>query len=498
MSEKLNILVVDDEDMILKTFREYLETSRDYTIFTARDGLEALDIINKEKVDCCFTDLSMPKMDGINLTRKIQEYDNTIPVVVMTGYPSMENAIRTLKHGVVDFLTKPVKMEEVSLIIDRAMRERSLLIDNLILKEEVKKKEELLKLNRELQEKISEMETMNMILRELDKVSNSRDLFNMLVDLSGSITPCDEAHFCIFGQEVKDPVTISSYYRQDKEKTGVEAGDEDGEIPKREVIEKIMVDEMPIIIKKRGRDRNTLAVPLKIKSRIFGALVLHSYPGDGARSLGEKDLYFLNFLAEKASYEIENMALYENIYENLFSTLYAFVETIEARDPYTKEHSKRVTDYAISIARAMNCSYEELDILNVSGNLHDIGKVGVPDSILLKPGSLTKDEYEAIKKHPVIGASIIGHFGMLAEEKKVIKGHHERWDGNGYPDGLKGKDIPLLSRIISVADVYDALTSDRSYRKKMPKETAVNIIKESSGTQFDPRIVDVFLSIFNK
>jgi len=233
-----------------------------------------------------------------------------------------------------------------------------------------------------------------------------------------------------------------------------------------------------------------MAIPLKIKSMVFGVLV--SIMTEGDRNFTDKDLYFSNFLAEDASFLVENLALYENIYDNLFSTLYAFVETIEARDPYTKQHSSRVKNYAVLIAEAMNCKQENIDILSVSGYLHDIGKIGVPDKILLKPGDLTAEEYE--KNNPVIGANIIGHFNMWTDEQKVIKHHHERWDGGGYPDMLKGEEIPLLSRILAVADTFDALTSDRSYRHRLKDADAVHIIKDNSGVQFDPDIVDVFLA----
>jgi HD-GYP domain-containing protein (c-di-GMP phosphodiesterase class II) len=200
----------------------------------------------------------------------------------------------------------------------------------------------------------------------------------------------------------------------------------------------------------------------------------------------------------KTSFSIENMALYENIYENLFSTLYAFVEMIEARDPYTKQHSASVSGYAVSIARENGCSPEEIAKLDISGNLHDIGKIGIPDSILLKPGQLTDDEYEIIKKHPVIGSNIIGHLGMWTDEQGIIRHHHERFDGTGYPDGLKGEEIPLLARILSVADVYDALITDRSYRQRMSNKVAAEMIKENAGSQFDPKIVDIFSTLYSK
>ena len=490
MNENLKILVVDDEEIIRNIFKDYLGSIKNYTVLTAVDGIEALEIIKTEEIDCCFTDLSMPRMDGVELTRKIQAYDNTIPVAVMTGRPSMDTTIGTLKNGVVDFLTKPIEINQLPLTIERIMRERSLFIDNVLLKEEVEKKEQLLKINKELQQKIKEVETMNLIFQQLEQATTSKDLFTVLVNLSGEVTTCDEAYFCINNQGMKDPAIITSFFR-DKNKTPVNAGCVEGN-----VVKKVADDGIPLLINENNGSDSVLAVPLKIRSNIFGILI--SLIRDGKRHFNEKDLYFLNFLTEKASFLIENLALYENIYENLFSTLYAFVETIEARDPYTKQHSTRVTRYAVSIAKAVGCSQEEIDVLNVSGNLHDIGKIGIPDNILLKPGQLTDGEYEIIKKHPSIGSNIIGHFNMWADEKNIIKHHHERWDGQGYPDRLRGKEIPFLSRILSVADVYDALTSDRSYRKKLSDGVAIGIIRENTGYQFDPKIVDVFLKLYEQ
>ena len=487
MDKHLNILVVDDEENIREIFKEYLESVNNYNVLTAKDGFEALEIIKSEEVHCCFTDISMPRMDGIELTNKIQHYDNTIPVVVMTGYPSLDNAIKILKNGVVDFLPKPVKIEQLPITVERVTRERSLFIENVLLKDEAKKNEKIKKINKELKQKIKEVETMNLILKQLDRATTSRDLFSILVNLSAKITMCDESHFYVFGHEMSNPAVIASFIRDNnKDNRGTLNVD-------KNIIKKVGNDGVPLIIRKNGDNYSAMAIPLKIKSMVFGVLV--SLMKDGKRNFNEKDLYFLNFLAEDASFLVENLALYENIYGNLFSTLYAFVETIEARDPYTKQHSSRVKNYAVLIAEAMECTQENIDILSVSGNLHDIGKIGIPDNVLLKPGKLTDEEYEIIKKHPVIGANIIGHFNMWTEEQKVIKHHHERWDGNGYPDMLKGEDIPLLSRILAVADTFDALTSDRSYRHKLEDSKAVQIIRENSGSQFDSNIVDAFLGL---
>jgi putative nucleotidyltransferase with HDIG domain len=371
--------------------------------------------------------------------------------------------------------------------VEKVTRERSLFIENVLLKEEAKKNEKIKKINKELKQKIKEVETMNLILKQLDRATTSRDLFSILVNLSAKITMCDESHFYVFGHEMSNPAVIASFIRDNnKDNRGTLNVD-------KSIIKKVGNDGVPLIIKKNGVNHSTMAIPLKIKSMVFGVLV--SLMKDDKRNFNEKDLYFLNFLAEDASFLVENLALYENIYGNLFSTLYAFVETIEARDPYTKQHSSRVKNYAVLIAEAMECTQENIDILSVSGNLHDIGKIGIPDNVLLKPGKLTDEEYEIIKKHPVIGANIIGHFNMWTEEQKVIKHHHERWDGNGYPDMLKGEDIPLLSRILAVADTFDALTSDRSYRHKLEDSKATQIIRENSGSQFDSNIVDAFLGL---
>ncbi|MBU0986455.1 MAG: response regulator, partial [Proteobacteria bacterium] len=365
MNDNLKILVVDDEKSILHIFKEYVEAATQHTVFTADDGLKALDIIGREKIDCCFTDLSMPHLDGLELTRRIQQENNTIPVVVMTGYPTMDNAIETLKNGVVDFLTKPFKMDQVLPTIRRVMAGRALFVENILLREEVEKSKKLQKINRELQEKINEIGTINLILQKLNQAANSKDLFNILVHLTGEVTACDESHFCFLTQEMADHVIISSFYRNGDRSGANALGSE------KNIIHKVAHEGMPCLIRGNNGNGGVMAIPLKIRTNIFGILL--SIIRNRTCSFSEKDLYFLNFLAEKASFLVENLALYENIYENLFSTLYAFVEAIEARDPYTKQHSVMVSNYAMLIAEAYGCSQDKIDQLNVAGNLHDIG-----------------------------------------------------------------------------------------------------------------------------
>nr|WP_205685163.1 HD domain-containing phosphohydrolase [Peribacillus acanthi] len=173
-----------------------------------------------------------------------------------------------------------------------------------------------------------------------------------------------------------------------------------------------------------------------------------------------------------------------------------FAATLDARDPYTAGHSIRVADYSILIAEKAGLSEDQIDLLKKSALLHDIGKIGIRDSVLLKEGRLTEEEFDTIKQHPVIGANILEQINLTDELKPLLPGvkyHHERYDGKGYPEGLKGEEIPLFGRIMAVADAYDAMTSDRPYRKGMPQEKALSILEEGKGSQWDPIFTELFI-----
>ncbi len=496
MGERLNILVVDDDEEILEVFRDYFNDGDTYSVLTASNGAKALEICRKIKVDFCFTDLHMPEIDGVKLVKEIERFDNTIPIIVITGHPCVENVMATLKGGVVDFLPKPFKGHDLEVAIQKALGKRALFTDNLFSKEEKRKKVKLASLNGTLSEKANELNILNLILRNIDWVKNSSELFDLVVKLCTEVTGADKSYFHILDETIGSPVLISSFSRDE---SGL---DPNNHLAMEEVLLKRISAGAPLLVKD-GFDlrpsnlciRSLIVNPLKIREKVFGVLTAVMVE-EGARPFTEKDLYYLNFIARRAGFVVENMALYENIYENLFATLYAFVEAIEAKDPYTKQHSSRVAEFAVRIGRQVGVSQEELDLLNFSGHLHDIGKIGIRDSILLKSGPLTDEEYSVIKEHPIIGANIIGHLGLMSEEQRIIRYHHERWDGKGYPDGLSGEEIPFLSRILAVADVYDAMASDRAYRKRIPQEMIIKTIHRNEGKQFDEKIVRAFLKAY--
>ena len=169
--------------------------------------------------------------------------------------------------------------------------------------------------------------------------------------------------------------------------------------------------------------------------------------------------------------------------------------TVEAKDSYTRGHSDRVSEYSVLIGKKVGLPEEELKILKIGGLFHDIGKIGIPDSILQKNAKLTDDEYSEIKNHPSIGAHILGAASIFQDIIPIVKHHHERFDGKGYPSGLKGEEIPYMARIAAIADTFDAMTSKRSYRNALEINTVIEEIERCKGTQFDPKLADVFLDI---
>ena len=196
--------------------------------------------------------------------------------------------------------------------------------------------------------------------------------------------------------------------------------------------------------------------------------------------------------------KMEIEASYKKLNDSYKSTVFALSNAVDARDPYTAGHSERVTNISLSIGKALHMTEEELRNLEYAALFHDIGKIGVPDYILLKKGKLTNEEFDIIKKHPAMGISILKTIDFLINALPIIKHHHERFMGNGYPDHLKGENIPLGSRIIAIADTYDAMTSDRPYWQGLSHEAAVAEILRNKGLQFDDELVDVFMQIEKK
>ena len=241
--------------------------------------------------------------------------------------------------------------------------------------------------------------------------------------------------------------------------------------------------------------RTLICLPVKLKDKLVGVLeVINKKHGQ----FEDDDRELLAALSNQVAMAIENARLYDELRETFYATVHSLAETIELRDPYTGGHTMRVMNYSLVIGKAMGLSGKEMTDLRLSAILHDIGKIGIRDSILLKNDRLTFSEYNAIMMHTVYGAEILTPIRQLKDIVPGVKWHHEKYDGSGYPEGLKGDSIPVIARIISVADTFDAMTTDRPYRKGLSVEAAREELRKYAGTQFDPGIVAAFIKSFDE
>jgi HD-GYP domain-containing protein (c-di-GMP phosphodiesterase class II) len=236
--------------------------------------------------------------------------------------------------------------------------------------------------------------------------------------------------------------------------------------------------------------RDMVCVPVKTKDKVIGVLEAINRKNG---IFDEEDKEALTSLANQVAIAIENANLYQELREVFYGTAQALAETIEKRDPYTGGHTKRVMNYSIAIGKAMGLSKKEIENLRLAAILHDVGKIGVRDNILLKEDRLDPEELEKMNMHPQYGSDILSHVKKLRDIIPGVRGHHERIDGKGYPDNLRDGDIPTIARIIAVADTFDAMTTDRPYRKAMSSEAAFEELRKNSGIQFDKDVVEAFI-----
>ncbi len=242
------------------------------------------------------------------------------------------------------------------------------------------------------------------------------------------------------------------------------------------------------------RKLSVMIAPLSNKERTLGAVsIVFEQDEDFIRQQTLKLLYILSSFF---SLSLENAYLFEDLKKSYFDTIRAVANSVEARDAYTRGHSNRVAEISKIIAAEMGWGRRDLEMIDWGGVLHDLGKVGISDSILNKPGKLTDEEFAIMKSHPSIGAQIIGGIAFLEPLMPYIAQHHERYDGRGYPAGFKGEEIAIQGRLLAIADTYDAMTSDRPYRKGLAAQIAYDEILKCTGTQFDPVLVRAFEKAF--
>ncbi|MEI7685410.1 MAG: HD domain-containing phosphohydrolase [Planctomycetota bacterium] len=242
-----------------------------------------------------------------------------------------------------------------------------------------------------------------------------------------------------------------------------------------------------------GTMASILCILLRTPRKRLG--VLHLDRGPLQNPFSKDELHLADALAAHVSAGIESAQLLKKQRELFLNTIAMLAQAVELRDPYTGGHTVRVTEYSMLLGQQLDLSPEDMKLISMGTPLHDIGKIGIDDAILRKPGKLTREEFEIMKSHTTKGAKILEQVGDLADVIPIVRSHHERWDGLGYPDGLAGENIPRLARIVGVCDAFDAMTSDRPYRQGMPAEAAFAEVEKQRGKQFDPEIAEVFLKM---
>jgi response regulator RpfG family c-di-GMP phosphodiesterase len=472
------ILVVDDEPQIQFLLEEFL-TSLGHTVRLAGDGEQALSILQTGAFDAVIVDLKMVKMGGMELLRLIKVSYPTLPVIMMTGYPSIEVAVQAMKEGAIDFITKPLRLDALQLAIARISSKHlpyqsipTYPCASAILSPSQPST---------IPGKIKELSILYAISEAFQDITDTEVTLQRLAQLALEIVGAHSSSFTILDCE--------SYSTPVKT---VNAGNEEYLREVRSAIDDRTLDQ---VIKERkpilfNDPQSGIIIPVFIKNELLGLLSI--WEKQQHLPFTEEEVLLLLTLCRKAALSLENQFLYESLYQSLLETLKALVTTLEARDPYTRAHSQRVSLYATALAAKMGCSKEEQDIVTIAGFLHDIGKVGICDAILLKAAPLTSAEYEIIKTHPIIGEQIVQHLGYFSRERSIIRHHHEWWNGQGYPDGLMQHQIPFLARVLSVADAFDAITSNRPYRAGRSFKEALEELDYWAGIQFDVGAVRAF------
>ena len=465
--------MVDDEPRIREILVEFL-AMEGYEVDDADSGEAALVSLSRKTYDVVLTDLKMPKMGGIELLEALSAHTPDVLVILMTGFGTVESAIHSMKAGAYDYLLKPFKMDEVIHTVQRALKRRRLQQENLQLKQALS----LYKVTEALSTSLSVEAVLKTLATAAVEEIGADQVSIALEDGLG-------------GYETRRRVFHESFYRaSDAVRTDFQklAAHFEAEPVLRVRGEACL----PYFVEPPGgelRCSALMATPLRVRERCVGFLVCVSYQRERRFTEGQRKL--AHIVGDRATASIDNAQLYESLQATFHQTINGLASAIDTMDHYTAGHSQRVAAYAELLAIKLDLSAPEVEVVRQAALMHDIGKLGCVMN-LNKPGNLTEPEYEAFKKHPIYGREILEPIEFLSPLIPGVHLHHERWDGMGYPLGLKSGDIPLVARIISVADTYDAMTSDRAYRRALPHLTAVTEIERCAGTQFDPEVAASF------
>ena len=519
---KPRVLVVDDEPNICDLLNELLSRQGYDAIETCLNGQEALDKVRASHYDMVISDLKMPGISGIELIRTVKTESPDTATVLVTGFATVETAVEALRFGADDYVTKPFNIEELRKVVGRGLETRRLqqqnheLVDllksantelsrhkNELKHEVVRTSESLLAANARLEQRVQQLNAIMKVTEAITSILDLGHLLDFCLKLIGREMHVANSSIMLAQPGGQTLVVKASYGPRADKVMGQERHFGDGvagwAAEYKEMLLVADVSDNPVFATEFAAGyagQSFLCVPLVLQERALGVLNLTGKTNGGPFTDADRD--FVQAIAGQIAVAIDNARLYDTIQQNSLNAVKALAESLEARDPYTSGHSARVTDYAVRVAKALGLSQTSMQTLRHASRLHDIGKLGINEATLHKNDGLSEDEWGMIREHPVKGERIVQWLGFLARAKPIVRHHHERWDGSGYPDGLKGEEIPFLTRILSVADCYDAMTSQRPYRAALSRHDALAELENEKARQFDPAVVQQFSKVITK
>ena len=503
------ILLVDDQPPNLALLENLLTREGYSNLKSVDDPRQFFAAFEEFQPDIILLDLHMPHLDGFAILEGLRARipaDDYLPILVLTADATTEAKLRALGMGARDFLAKPLDLAETSLRVKNLLETRFLYQwqknENQILEEKVRERTE------ELARRLRNIEALRRIDQMIAGSLNLKLTLGVVLEHTRSELNVDAADILLYY-----PHSLTLEYSAGIGFRG--KGIEHSRLRPGEGLAGRALMERKTIRVADLREENLqfsradllaeenfisyFCAPLIAKGQVKGVLeVFHR----AALAPGRDWLELLELLAGQAAIAVDSIALFNDLQRSNIELRNAYDATIEGwsyaldlRDKETEGHTQRVTELTMKLARAAGMSEEELIHVQRGALLHDIGKMGVPDQILLKPDKLTDEEWVAMRKHPVFAYEMLSRIAYLKPALSIPYCHHEKWDGTGYPRGLKGEQIPLAARLFAVVDVWDALRSDRPYRQGWPREKTLEHIQSLSGTHFDPKAVELFFKV---
>ncbi len=464
-----NIVVVDDEQYICNIIIEALSSDA-HNVVSFCEPAQALNHIENNAVDLVLTDLVMGEHTGVQVLETTLEAHKDAIVILMTAHPTVQTAISVLKKGAYDFLVKPFKLDILKAAIERGLEHQRVIRDFVNLQGQV----EFLKVANASVVEENMTSFLKLVVESCKKELSAHavcvtELDPDTLDIITEVCDCEKEECLEILATESSKVPF--------------AGRDLKQIIRREQIER---DGVPLT-------KVFISQPIVIHGQLHGVIDVLIARRFDELTRGQLDV--LTILSNSAASTIANRRLYRELQRSYLEAIRGLANAIEARDKYSAGQTDRVCKLAGLIARELKWEPARMNNLVMGCTLHDIGKIGVPDSILNKPGPLTDDERQKMQRHPEVGLRIINEIELCRPATPYIMAHHEWYDGSGYPGGLAGEDIPVEGRLLAVADTFDAIMSDRPYRKGRSFMTAISELVKYRGTQFDPDIVNTFLEV---